>query len=229
MGSYAASERRLASAIQVLQDHLGAGARVDEPELLARLLRGARDLDRHIGTHGRVERAVRPLTRKFRKGAPGIDLLTFLQAAAGLSYAADRVRRRPREAAKAASELAVSLSLRLASASGARALVDRFEAGHEDFGEFSAGLRGALEGRGVLRAAEFSRSTNLAFDIHALWSRKAPPATKRVLATASVAAAGFACVVFVDALRALGRYHETPHARLVPVVAAILEGLGGQA
>ena len=48
------------------------------------------------------------------------------------------------------------------------------------------------------------------------------------MAHAAVVAAGFACVVFVDALRALGRYRDLPYGRLVPVVAAVLGKLGGQ-
>ena len=228
MPSYAVAERRLASAIDDLRNYLWAGARPDERDLARRLMQGARALDRHHGTRGRVERAIRPMTRRFRRGSQGADLWTFLQAVAGLSYAADRVHRRPKEAAKAASGLTVSLSLRLGSAAGARELVDAFESGRDDFGEFIVRLQEALEARGVLRAAEFGRAANLAFDIHALWSGKASPHAKRVLATASVASAGFACVVFLAALRALGRYRETPYAFMIPAVAAVLEGLGGQ-
>jgi len=227
MASYAASERRMASAIKDLHDYLWTGARKDEPELLRRLVRGARDLDRHLGTRGRIERAVRSMTRKLRKARQGPDLFTFLQAVAGLAYAADRVRRQPKEAAKASSELGVSLSVHLASAAGAHDLVDRFESGRIDFGEFCELLQDRLESRGVLRAREFGHAANLAFDVHALWNGKLPAGTRRILATTSVSAAGFACVVFVDALRSLGRYRRTPYARLVPVTATILEGLGG--
>ena len=228
MPAYAASERRLAAAIQELHDYLWSGARPEEKELLARLASGARDLDAHLGTRGRIERTVRAVTRAFRKSTQGPDLFAFLRAVAGLAYAADRVRRRPKEAAKAASELAVSLSIHLADASGAPDLVDRFELGRQDFGEFSARLQDHLEDRGVLRAVEFRGAANLAFDIHALWDRKAPAVERRVVAHAAVVAAGFACVVFVDALRALGRYRDLPYGRLVPVVAAVLGKLGGQ-
>lgn len=228
MASYAASEQKLASALKDLHDYLWGGTKPREDELLRRLVRGAKDLDRHLGTHGRVERAVRPLTRKFRKAPQGADLFTFLQAVAGLSYAADRVRRNSKEAAKAASELGVSLTIHLASSSGGDSLIDAFESGRQDFDEFSAGLQDVLESRGVLRAAEFTRAANLAFDVHALWNRRASPATKRIMATAGVVSAGFACVVFVDALRALGRFRQTPYAKLVPLVAAILQDLGGQ-
>lgn len=228
VASYAVAERRLAVAIRDLHDYLWTGARANERELLARLLKGARALDRHLRTRGRVERAIRPLVHRFQKVTQGPDVFVFLQAIAGLSYAADRVRRNPREAAKASSELAVSLAIRLASAAGAHALVDAFEAGRHDFGEFGERLQDALEGRGVLRAAEFTRAANLAFDMNALWDSRASPATKRVTATAGVVAAGFSCIVFVDALRALGRYREIPYGRLVPLVAAILDRAGGQ-
>ncbi len=228
MASYAEAERKLAASLKDLHDYLWGSGRAREAELLGRLLRGARDLDRHLGTHGRVERAVRPLTRRFHKVPQGADLFTFLQAVAGLSYAADRVRRKPREAAKAASELGVSLSIHLAASSGADSLVDAFEAGRQDFDEFGARLEDALESRGVLKAGEFTRAATLAFDVHALWDARASKETKRVMATAGVVAAGFACVVFVDALRSLGRYRDSPYARLVPLVAAILQDLGGQ-
>ncbi len=227
MASYAASERRLAAALKDLHGYLWSGARPKEKDLLDRLLRGARDLDRHLRTTGRVERAVRPLTRDFHKNPQGSDLFTFLQAVAGLSYAADRVRRNPREAAKAASELGVSAAIALAWASGADALVEAFEAGRQDFGEFSARVQDVLESRGVLRASEFVRAVNLAFDVHALWDPRAAPEMRRVMATTGVVAAGFACVVLVEALEALGRYRESPYGRLVPVVSVILQGLGG--
>lgn len=226
MASYAASERRLAASLKDLHDYLWGGARPREKELLARLLRGSRDLDRHLRTGGRVERAVRPLTRTFHKSPQGADLFTFLQAVAGLSYAADRVRRSPREAAKAASELGVSLTIHLASAAEAHALVEAFEAGRQDFGEFSARLQDALESRGVLRAGEFVRAVNLAFDVHALWDARASPETWRIMATTGTVAAGFACVVLVEALRALGRFRESPYGRLVPLVSRILQAPG---
>lgn len=226
MDSYAASERRLAAALKDLHDYLWGGARPREKELLDGLLRGARDLDRHLKTGGRVERAVRPLTRNFHKSPQGGDLFTFLHAVAGLSYAADRVRRNPREAAKAASELGVSAAIILAWASGSDALVEAFEGGRQDFGEFSARVQDALESRGVLRASEFTRAVNLAFDVHALWDRRASPETRRVMATTGVVAAGFAFVVLVEALGALGRYRVYPYGRLVPLVSVILQQLG---
>lgn len=217
----------MAAALKDLHDYLWSGTRPREKELLDRLLRGARDLDRHLRTAGRVERAVRPLTRSFHKNPQGSDLFTFLQAVAGLSYAADRVRRNPREAAKAASELGVSVTIALAWAAGADALVDAFEAGRQDFGEFSARVQDVLESRGVLRASEFIRAVNLAFDVHALWDPHASPEMRRVMATTGVVAAGFASVVLVEALGALGRYRESPYRRLVPLVSVILQGLGG--
>ncbi len=214
-------------AVSQLDEYLWAGARVDERRLLTRLERGARDLDRHLRLRGRLARSVRSQIRRFRRGTQGADLYTFLQAVACLSFAADRVVRRPREAVKAASQTTVSLCIHLASASNRADLVRAFESGHADFAEFSGKLADALEERGVLRAGEFRRAANQAFDLGALWDGHASAETKRILATASVASAGFACVLFVDALRAIGRYREMPYARLVPTVATILRRLGG--
>jgi len=226
MASYRVAEERLLDAISDLHDYLWAGARPDEAKLLARLRRGARDLDHHLGTRGRVERAIRPLVRRFRKVTTGADLFLFLQAVARLAYAADRVPRRPQEAAKAASEVAVSLCIQVGSVAARRDLQEAFETGHLDFAAYTSKLADALEERGVLRAGEFRRATNQAFDLHALWDRRASPEAKRIMATASVSSAGLACVLFVDALRALGRYRESPYAQLVPTVAAILRRLG---
>lgn len=227
VASYAAAEQEMLEAVARLDEYLRAGARVDEPKMLGRLERGARHLDRHLGLRGRFARSVRAETRRFRKGSQGADLYAYLQAVARLSFAADRVRRKPREAAKAASQLAVSLSIHLASAANRTDLVRRFESGGADFAQFSAKLADALEERGVLRAAEFHRAANQAFDVGALWDGRAAIETKRVLAAASVASSAFACVLFVDSLRALGRYREAPYGRLVPIVAAILRRLGG--
>ncbi len=227
MPAYADSERRLGKALKDLHACVWGGARPDEKKLLEALRRGASDLDRHLGTRGRVERAVRPLLRTFHKLPQGADLFTFLQAVAGLSYAADRIRRNPKEAAKAASELGVSLTIHLAAASGAEALVEAFETGRQDFEEFSARLEDVLESRGVLRAGEFIRAVNLAFDIHAVWDARASTEVRRIMATTAIVSAAFACTVFVEALRALGRFREGPYGRLVPLVAVILADLGG--
>lgn len=227
MASYAAAEQRMLEAVAQLDDYLWAGARIDEPKLLVRLERGARGLDRHLKLRGRLARSVRAQTKRFRKGAQGADLYTFLQAVSRLSFAADRAIRRPRDAAKASSELAVSLCIHLASASNHADLVRTFESGRTDFAEFSAKLADVLEERGALRAGEFRRAANQAFDVGALWDGHASAEVKRILATASVASAGFACVLFVDALRAIGRYREQPYGRLVPMVAVILRRLGG--
>lgn len=226
MASYSSVEKRTLAAIADLHDYLWGGARPKEAQLMARLEKGAQDLDRHLGGHGWTERAVRPMTKRFRKGTQGADLFTFLQAVAQLSFGADRVRRRPRESVKAASELAVSLSVHLASIAGRSDLIEGFETGHTDFAEFTSKLADALEERGVLRAGDFRRATNQAFDVRALWDHRLSNEAKRITAMASVASAGFACVLFVDALRALGRYRETPYGRLVPIVATILRGLG---
>lgn len=213
-------------AVAQLDEYLWAGARVDEHRLLARLERGTRDLDQHLKLRGRLLRPVQTMTRRFRKGTQGADLYTFLQAVSRLSFAADRVTRRPRDAVKAASELTVSLCIHLASAANRGDLVRTFESGRTDFAEFSAKLADALEERGVLRAGEFRRAANQAFDVGALWGGHASQEAKRIMATASVASAGFACVLFVDALRAIGRYRETPWGRLVPIASTILRRLG---
>jgi hypothetical protein len=169
VASYAAAEQELLEAVAQLDEYLWGGARVDERRLLARLERGSRYLDRHLRVRGRLERPVRTMTRRFRKGTQGADLYTFLQAVVRLSFAADRVGRRPREAAKAASEVAVSLCIHLASAANRGDLVRAFESGRSDFAEFSGKLADALEQRGVLRAGDFRRSANQAFDVGALW------------------------------------------------------------
>ena len=226
MASYAAAERDLLEAVARLDEVLRADARVDEPKLLARLERGARRLDRHLGLRGRLTRSVRAETRRLRKGSRGADLYAYLQAVARLSFAADRVRRNPRGAAKAASQLVVSLCIHLAAGANRGDLVWSFESGGADFAQFSAKLADVLEDRGVLRAAEFHRAANQAFDVGALWDGRAPVETRRVLAVASVASAAFACVLFVDSLKALGRYREAPYERLVPIVGAILRRLG---
>jgi hypothetical protein len=213
-------------AIAQLHNYLWAGARVSERKLLARLEGGARALDRHIRSRGTLVRAVRPICRRFHKKTQGADLYTFLQAVTHLSFAADRVIRRPKEAAKAASELAVSLCIHLASASKHFDLVVEFEAGRVDFAEFTSKLADVLEERGVLRAGEFRRAVNQAFDIRALWDGHASTDAKRIMAAASVGSAGFACVLLVDALRSIGRYRETPFGRMVPVVSAILRRAG---
>lgn len=227
MASLASAERNLLSALSDLHDYLWAGARPDEARLLARLQRGARYLDRRLGGGRRVERAVRPMVRGFQKVTQGPDLFMFLQAVARLSFAADRVRRAPQESVKSASELAYSLCVHLASAAGRHELTEAFETGASDFAAYSSKLADALEERGVLRAGEFRRATNQAFDLRALWDARASSEAKRIMAATAVTSSGFACVLFVEALRTLGRYREPPYAHLVPLVATILGRLGG--
>lgn len=227
MAPYRDAEARLLDAVSDLHDHLWAGSARDEPELLAQLLRGARDLDRHLRTKGRIERAVRPMVRPFRKVTHGADLFTFLHAVAHLSAAADRVRRRPQEATKHASEVVISLCIHLASSAGRHDLTQAFESGQSDFAAYTSRLADALEERGALRAGELRRAANQTFDLHALWDRRVSAATRGVMATAAVASAALACVFFVDALRSLGRYRERPYAQLTPVAGMVLRGLGG--
>lgn len=222
MVSRRVAEQRFFSTISDLHDYLWSGTHLDEADLLARLRRGARDLDQRIGAGGRVERGIHPMVRHFRKVSHGADLFTFLHAVAHLSFASDRVHRKPKDAAKAASQIAVSLSIHLASAAGRRDLTETFETGTTDFATYTSRLADALEERGVLRAGEIRRATNQAFDLNALWDRRASPETKRIMAAAGVTSAGLACVLFVEALRALGRYRESPYAQLIPIVATVL-------
>ncbi len=226
MASYAASERAMRSALIDLHDILWAGARYDEGRLLRRLGIGARNLDEHLGTKGATARAVRPLLQDFQPVTTGPDLFTFLRVVTSLASAADRVERQPREAVRHASELAVSLTVHLASAADRRDLVEGFESGRSDFAEFSGVLTEALEQRGVLRAREFGRSANVAFDVNALWDKNATKDVQRISAAAAVSSSAFGCVLFVEALRSLGRYRDVPYGRLVPVVGRILHRLG---
>ncbi len=222
MASHAAAEQRLLDAVSDLHDYLWSGARLDERKLLTRLERGVRRLDAHVVARGRIVASVRPILRHFQRRTHGADLFAFLQATSHLAFAADRVVRRPKEATKASSEIVVSLCIHLASAAGRVDVVDAFEAGRSDFGEFTATLGDLLEERGVLRAQEFRRAANQAFDIQALWDGHAAPEAKRIMASASVASSAFACILFVDGLRALGRYRDEPYRRMVPIVYAIL-------
>ncbi len=225
MASYAASERALVAAVKDLHDLLRAGTRTNETRLLRRLDTGTRALDRHVGTRGEIPRAVRPLLRHFEPVTTGADLFTFLRAVTELSAAVDRVGRSPKEAARHASDLAVSLTIRLASAADRRLLADEFESGRTDFAEFSATLTDAMEGRGVLRAREFGRAVNMAFDVNALWATASGRDAQRISATTAVSCVAFACVLFVEALRALGRYREAPFGPLTHIVGRILRGL----
>lgn len=226
MASHRLEEALLLEAISNLHDHLWAGGAQDEAKLLARLLAGARDLDRHLASRGRVERAVRPMVREFQKVTHGADLFTFLHAVAHLTAAADRVYRKPQEAAKHASELVVSLCIHLAASAGRHDLTEGFESGQTDFAEYTSRLADVLEERGVLRAGELRRAANQAFDLHALWDRQAPPESKRLMSTAAVASAALACVFFTEALRSLGRFRERPYGQLVPVADTVLGRLG---
>lgn len=227
MSSFAAIDGRLSAAVDALHDYVWARARISEPRLLARLDRGARALDRSMGLRGMLVAGARPLLRRFRRETTGADLFMFLKAASDLSAAVRWSRSNPRQAAKRASELAVSLAIHLASASGRSDLVESFEAGTKDFGAFSSQLADVLEQRGALRAGEFRRAVNGAFDVRALWDQKASGDARVIAATASAVFAGYACVLFVDALKALGKYRRTPYARLVPVTRRLVARLGG--
>jgi hypothetical protein len=185
-------------------------------------------LDHRLGTKGSIERAVGATTDGYRQIMRGPDLFTFLQAVQHLSLAVEHLRRNPELTTRDASELAVSLSIHLASSADRLDLVESFESGQTDFSDFTSMLAASLEQRGVVRAAEFCRAANQSFEAHALWQRTAARGEKRIVALSSAASAGLACVLFVEGLHALGRYRSAPYAKLVPVVARTLERLGGQ-
>lgn len=227
MASFASIDRRLSSAVDGLHDVLWSGSRLNRPRLLARLDRAARALDERMGLHGALAAGARPLVRRFDKERNGADLYTFLKTASDLSAAVTWSRSSPRQAARRASELAVSLSIHLASAAGRFDLVRSFEAGTTDFGAFSSRLADVLEEKGAPRAGEFRRAVNGAFDVRALWNEKASGDARVVAATAATAFAGYACILFVDALKAVGTYRRVPYARLVPVTRRLLAHLGG--
>lgn len=227
MSSFAAIDARVSRAVDALHDYLWARTRISEPRLLTRLDRGARALDRIMGLRGALAGGARPMLRRFRKERNGPDLYAFLKAASDLSAAVRWSRSKPREGAKRASELAVSLSIHLASVAGRSDLVESFEAGTTDFGAFSSRLADVLEQKGALRAGEFRRAVNGAFDVRALWDPKAHGDAHVVAATAAAVFAGYACVLFVEALQALGQYRRTPYARMIPVTRRLLAHLGG--
>lgn len=228
MVSFAVLDRTLSSAISDLHDYLWAGKRLEEKALLGRLERGAADLDLAVGARGAIASAVRPLVRDFRKYPTGPDLFTFLDAATNLSAAVEYFRRRPKLSAARASSLAVSLSIGLAAAADRFDLVETFEGGKTDFSEFTSRLADVLEEKGVLRAGEFRRAVNEPFDVNALWDPRASKDAQRIAALASTTSVAFACVLYVDALRALGRYRPVPFAKLTPAARRILDRLARQ-
>jgi hypothetical protein len=229
MASFSQIDRSLASAVSDLHDYLWAGKKLPEARLLERLERGAKDLDRFVGARGAIASGIRPLLQDFRKHPTGPDLFTFCEAVCDLSAAVEYGVRDPKAAVTRASNLAVSLAIGLASAADRFDLVEEFEGGTTDFSEFTSRLADVLEEKGVLRAGEFRRAVNGPFDINALWDAQATKDAQRIGAIASAASAGLACVLYVDALRALGRYREAPYAKLVPATRRILERLGGHA
>lgn len=227
MTSFAVVDRALSSAVSDLHDYLWAGKRLEEKALLRRLERSAMDLDQYVQARGAIASAVRPLLRRFQKYPTGPDLFTFLDAVVNLSAAVEYFRRRPKLSAARASALAVSLSIGIASAADRFDLVEAFEGGKTDFSEFTSGLADVLEEKGVLRAGEFRRAVNEPFDVNALWDARAPKDAQRISALASTASVALACVLYVDALRALGRYRPIPFAKLTPATRRILDRLGG--
>ncbi len=227
MPSFARIDSALSSGVSDLHDYLWTGKKLDETKLLRRLERGATEADRFFHARGAITSAVRPVVRSFQKYPMGPDLYTFLDAIVCLGAAVQSWKRNPKYAATRSSSLAVSLSIGLASTADRFELVETFEGGKTDFGEFTSALADVLEEKGVLRAGEFRRAVNEPFDVNALWDGEAPNDAQRIAALAATASVALACVLYVDALRALGRYRPQPFAKLVPAVRRILDRLGG--
>ncbi len=226
MASFAALDRSLSADVGQLHDYLWAGKKLSERDLLQRIERDATRLDRHVRARGAITSAVRPLLRPFAKVPMGPDLYTFLDAVASVSAAVEARRRRPKAAAARASALAVSLSIGLASAANRFDLVESFEGGRTDFGEFTSSLADVLQEKGAFRAGEFRRAVNQSFDLNALWDPHAPRDVQQISALAAITSVGLACVLYVDGIRSMGRYRPVPFAKLVPAVHRILDGLG---
>lgn len=220
-------ERGIVATVGLLHDHLWGGRRQEEGQLLRRILRDTDALDRRIGARGALRAGVRPLIPEFGDAEAAGDLYTFLAVVGELDAAVASLRPAPRQAARLASRLAVSLSIHLASAADRFDLVREFEAGRVDFGAFAGRLADALEDLGAVRAGEFRRAVEMAFDANALWDERADPDVQRVAAGSAVASAGLASCLAVDALRPLGRCRDPPFGRVPPLVARILARSGG--
>ncbi len=227
MLSFAAIDRALSSGVSDLHDYLWAGKKFQEKALLARLGHAASDLDRYVRARGAITSAVRPLLRSFVKYPTGPDLFTFLDAVECVSAAVESCRTRPKHAAARAGSLAGSLSIGIASAADRFDLVEAFEGGKTDFGEFTSQLADVLEEKGVLRAGEFRRAVNQAFDVNALWDANASKDVQRIAAVAATGSVALACVLYVDAIRSLGKYRPVPFGKLAPAVQRILDRRGG--
>ena len=226
MASFPALDRSLQRAVRDLHDVLWTGKPMDETGLVARLERGVRDLDRWAGAHGTIASGVRPLLHPFRPRPSGGDLFTYLDTISNVAAAVAYVRTKPRESARRASELAVSLSIGLATAADSFHLVEAFESGGTDFGGFAERLAEVLEQKGAIRAKEFRRATEEAFDLHALWDGRASRDAQCVTALACVGCAALSAELYAEGLKALGRYRKVPYDRLVPAVRRILDRLG---
>ncbi len=228
VAAFPSIDRSLRRAVKDLHDYLWTRRSFEGADLVRRLERSARDLDACLGARGRIPRAIRPLLHPFHKSPTGPDLYTFLDTVSNLSAAVELARRSPHESAGRARELVVSLSIGLASKADSFHLVDAFESGKTDFDVFASGLAEALEQRGAVRAREFQRLTEEAFDLHALWDKRAPLDFQRIAAVASIGCSALAAVLYVEALRALGKYRAVPYGELLPVVRTIVNRIGGQ-
>lgn len=229
MALFASLDRELTKATMDLHDYLWTGAKHDEKALLTRLEAGAGGLDRHLGTGGVLARAVRPLVRAFEPSGVGADLFTFLHVVGNLAGGVEVRPRKPKEAARRASEVVVSNSIHLAAAAGRFELVEAFESGKTDFLSFQENLADVLTDRGVLPAREMHRAANLAYDLHATWDAGRPKDAQLVAAAGGIVNAGLHALRMVDALRALGRYRDPPFAAFAPAIRRIVDRLGAHA
>ncbi len=225
MATFSTVDRKLTSAVSDLHDYLWVGKKIPQDRLLMRLEEAAADLDRHLGTRGLVSGGVRPLLRDFQRQPGGTSVFEFLHTVGNLAAAVQMQRRRPQESARRAAEVVTSCAIGLAAYADRFSLVEAFQGGKTDFAGFITDLADALEARGVVRAGEFKRAANMAYDIHATWDPDKTMDEQRVAAHAAVAAAAYAGVLHADALRDLGKYRDVPYGRMVPAIRRILEGM----
>ena len=226
MPGFAAIDRPLRRAIRDLHDTLWTGRALDERDLVGRLERGISRLDAWAGGRGRIASGVRPLLHPLRLRPAGSDLYTYLDAVSGVAACVAYATTKPRDSARRASDLAVSLSIALSSAADSFDLVEAFESGSSDFGAFAQSLADVLEEKGAVRAKEFRRATEEAFDLHALWDPRWSRDAQRLAALAALGCVVLSTQLYVEALRALGRYRKVPHERLVPAVRRIVDRTG---
>ena len=229
MASFPSLDRRWSSAVNALHDHLWVTPSKDEAGLLRRLGACASELDRHLGTKGLIAGGVRPVLRDFKKYPGGKDVFEFLHSTTNLAAGVAYRTKRPREAAKRASEVVSSLAIGLSSASDSFHLVDAFQSGKSDFMDFTTRLADVLENRGFALAGEFKRGANATYNVHAIWDDSWSKDFQALAVLDGIGSAAHVCALHVEALRVLGGYHEAPYGRLAPAVRRIVERIGTHA